>query len=105
MCIRDSPENWIKAGVEYVDGKQNVSAVVTHRTSDWSVDVYKRQDFKTVVTHAWRLYKSRPKNEDKQSFKTRKPVSYTHLIAFTHHRQRGCLHPPHGIRAVSGGDG
>ena len=28
MCIRDR---------EYVDGKQNVSAVVTHRTSDWSV--------------------------------------------------------------------
>lgn len=33
-----------------------------------------RMDFKTVVTHAWRLYKSRPKNEDKQSFKTRKLI-------------------------------
>ena len=26
-------------------------------------------------------------------------------VAFTHHRQRGCLHPSDGIRAVSGGDG
>ena len=37
MMIRIDHENWIKAGVEYVNGKQNVSAVVTHKTSDWSV--------------------------------------------------------------------
>ena len=37
LMIRVDHENWIKAGVEYVNGKQNVSAVVTHKTSDWSV--------------------------------------------------------------------
>ena len=37
LMLRIDHENWIKAGVEYVNGKQNVSAVVTHRTSDWSV--------------------------------------------------------------------
>lgn len=37
LMIRVDHENWIKAGVEYVNGKQNVSAVVTHNTSDWSV--------------------------------------------------------------------
>ena len=28
---------WVKAGIEYVDGVQNVSAVVTHGHSDWSI--------------------------------------------------------------------
>lgn len=37
MIIRIDHENYIKAGIEYVDGKYNVSTVVTHRTSDWSV--------------------------------------------------------------------
>lgn len=37
MMLRIDCENYIKAGIEYVDGKYNISAVVTHHTSDWSV--------------------------------------------------------------------
>ncbi len=37
MMIRLDHENYIKAGIECVDGKYNLSTVVTHRTSDWSV--------------------------------------------------------------------
>lgn len=37
LMLRIDHENWVKCGVEFVDGHQNVSAVVTHRTSDWSV--------------------------------------------------------------------
>lgn len=37
LMIRTDHENYIKTGVEFVDGKFNVSAVVTHTTSDWSV--------------------------------------------------------------------
>jgi regulation of enolase protein 1 (concanavalin A-like superfamily) len=35
--IRTDHQNYIKSGVEFVDGKLNVSTVVTHTTSDWSV--------------------------------------------------------------------
>ncbi len=37
MMIRIDKENYLKAGIEYVDGKYNLSCVVTHHTSDWSV--------------------------------------------------------------------
>lgn len=37
LMLRIDHENYIKAGIEYVDGKFNVSTVVTHKTSDWSV--------------------------------------------------------------------
>lgn len=37
LMLRIDHENWIKAGIEFVDGCQNISAVVTHGTSDWSV--------------------------------------------------------------------
>ncbi len=37
LMIRIDHENYIKAGIEYVDGKYNLSVVVTHHTSDWSV--------------------------------------------------------------------
>ena len=35
--LRIDHENYIKAGIEFVDGKFNLSTVVTHKTSDWSV--------------------------------------------------------------------
>ncbi len=37
MMIRIDHENYIKTGIEFVDGKYNLSTVVTHHTSDWSV--------------------------------------------------------------------
>ena len=37
LMLRTDKENYIKAGIEFVDGKYNISCVVTHHTSDWSV--------------------------------------------------------------------
>lgn len=37
MMIRKDHENYVKFGIEFVDGKFNISTVVTHHTSDWSV--------------------------------------------------------------------
>ena len=37
LMLRIDKENYIKTGIEYVDGKYNLSAVVTHHKSDWSV--------------------------------------------------------------------
>ena len=37
MMIRIDHENYIKCGIEFVEGKYNLSTVVTHHTSDWSV--------------------------------------------------------------------
>lgn len=37
LMIRRDEKTWIKTGVEYVNEKINLSAVVTHEKSDWSV--------------------------------------------------------------------
>ena len=37
LMVRLDERNWIKCGVEYVEGRQNASAVVTRDFSDWSV--------------------------------------------------------------------
>ena len=37
LMIRIDENNWIKTGIEFVHGVQNLSAVVTREFSDWSV--------------------------------------------------------------------
>lgn len=37
LMLRTDHENYIKAGIEFVDGKYNLSTVVTRHTSDWSI--------------------------------------------------------------------
>jgi regulation of enolase protein 1 (concanavalin A-like superfamily) len=37
LMIRENENTWLKSGIEYVEGVQNVSAVVTRDYSDWSV--------------------------------------------------------------------
>ncbi|PRX95689.1 DUF1349 domain-containing protein [Allonocardiopsis opalescens] len=36
-ALRIDAANWVKAGIEYVDGRHYISAVVTRGYSDWSV--------------------------------------------------------------------
>lgn len=37
LMLRVDAENWIKTGIEYVEGRQYLSVVVTRGFSDWSV--------------------------------------------------------------------
>ena len=48
MMIRQNHENWVKFGIEFVEGKYNISTVVTHHTSDWSVI-----QLENPIPHLW----------------------------------------------------
>jgi hypothetical protein len=37
LMLREDEETWLKCGIEYVDGVQHASVVVTREFSDWSV--------------------------------------------------------------------
>lgn len=37
LMLRVDAENWVKTGIEFFDGQQHTSAVVTREFSDWSV--------------------------------------------------------------------
>jgi hypothetical protein len=37
LMVRSDELNWLKCGIEFVDGVQQISAVVTRNYSDWSV--------------------------------------------------------------------
>lgn len=37
LMVRLDERNWVKAGIEYTDGRHHLSAVVTREFSDWSV--------------------------------------------------------------------
>lgn len=47
LVVRLDEKNWLKTGIEYVKGVQNVSAIVTREVSDWLV--VPRQDSPAVV--------------------------------------------------------
>lgn len=37
LLLRADEQNWMKTGIEYVDGRRQLSAVVTRGVSDWNV--------------------------------------------------------------------
>lgn len=37
LMVRVDEATWVKCGIEYIDGKQHASAVVTREFSDWSM--------------------------------------------------------------------
>lgn len=46
--VRIDAANWIKTGIEYVDGRQHASVVVTRDRSDWSVTPIENADRVTI---------------------------------------------------------
>ncbi|BEP14534.1 DUF1349 domain-containing protein [Acidothermaceae bacterium B102] len=52
LLVRVSADTWVKTGVEISDGVPQLSAVVTHGTSDWSTAPVPEWSGKTVTVRA-----------------------------------------------------
>jgi uncharacterized protein len=50
IALRLDERNWIKSGIELVDGRQQLSAVVTREVSDWSVVALAEPATKVTLT-------------------------------------------------------
>ena len=44
VMLRVDDETWVKCGIEFVDGRELISAVVTRGYSDWSVSPRREED-------------------------------------------------------------
>jgi regulation of enolase protein 1 (concanavalin A-like superfamily) len=55
LLVRADAETWLKCGVEYVDGTEKASAVVTREYSDWSVAPLADAETETVWTRLERI--------------------------------------------------
>lgn len=54
LMVRENENTWLKCGIEYVNGVQNVSAVVTRDFSDWSVvPLAKEEKDATEMSPLW----------------------------------------------------
>lgn len=74
VFVRGGEDDWIKAGVEFSDGQPQLGAVVTHRTSDWSLAPVPRWVGRRVTIRASRsgdaiTFRARTEEDDWRMFR------------------------------------
>ena len=72
LMLRASDQYWMKCGIEYVDGTQQASAVVTNDFSDWSV-----RPLKTNPEEVW--FRVKRQDVSLEVFYSLNGVDYTML--------------------------